>query len=70
MNPLSDYPTVRRWLYLVSFLLGLGLGGAQVGYAAANVDQPTWLLVSLAVYAFVAAGTGLTAVQNTPKQEA
>lgn len=69
MNPLFEsYPAARRYAYVLSFVVGLVLGGTQVGYAAAEVGQPTWLTVALAVYAFVAAGLGLTAAQNTPRE--
>lgn len=67
MNPLADYPGVRRVLYAVSFVVGLGLSGTQIGFAAAEAGQPVWLNVALAVYAFLAAGLGVTAASNTPK---
>lgn len=68
MNPVFEhYPSARRIAYVLSFLVGLGLGATQVGYAAAEASQPSWLTVTLAVYAFLAAGLGVTAAQNTPR---
>ncbi len=64
MNPLADYPAVRRIAYYATFVIGLTLGGVQVGYASADAGQPTWLTVALSVFAFVASGLGLTAAQN------
>jgi hypothetical protein len=56
---------VRAKLYTVYALLGLGIGSTQVGYAAADAGQPTWLTVTLAVFAFVGTGLGFTAASNT-----
>lgn len=66
MNPLVDRPLVRARVYAAFWALGLALGGTQVGYAAAEAGQPTWLTVALAVYAFIGAGVGYTAQANVP----
>ena len=58
-------PKARAVCYLIFSCLGLGLGATQVGYAAANQGQPTWLTVALAVYAFLGVGLGFTAASNT-----
>lgn len=55
----------RRVVYAVFAFLGLALGAIQVGYSAAELGQPVWLTVALAVYTFVAAGVGFTAQANT-----
>ena len=55
----------RKPLYALYALVGIILGGTQVGYAAADAGQPTWLIVALAVYAFVGGAFGLTAAANT-----
>lgn len=67
MNPLAEYPRTRKALYVASFVIGLALGATQVGYGAARADTPTWLTVAFAVYAFLAAGLGVTAASNTAK---
>ena len=68
MNPIFEqYPGARKLAYVLSFAIGLVLGAALVGYAAAEANQPTWLTVALAVYAFVAAALGITAAQNVAK---
>lgn len=58
-------PKVRAVIYWAAFVIGLGLGATQVGYSAADAGQPTWLTVALAVFAFLAAGLGITAATNT-----
>lgn len=59
-------PKVRAVIYWAAFVIGLVLGATQVGYSAADLAQPTWLTVALAVFAFLAAGLGITAATNTP----
>lgn len=56
----------RARAYRVYAIVGLALGGVQVGYSAAESGQPTWLTVALAVFAFVGTGLGLTAAAYTP----
>lgn len=59
-------PKVRGPIYSGYAVVGLGLGATQVGYAAAQADQPVWLTVALAVFAFLGTGIGYTAASNTP----
>ena len=66
MNPLSERPDIRRRVYIGFWLLGLALGAAQTGYAAAQAGQPMWLNVAPSVYAFLGVGVGYTAQANTP----
>ncbi|WP_028659613.1 hypothetical protein [Nocardioides insulae] len=66
MNPLDNHPGARRTMYYFAFAVGLILGGLQVGYGAAATAQPSWLTVTLAVYAFAASYLGLTAAKHTP----
>jgi hypothetical protein len=54
----------RKTAYSIFALIGVVLGAIQVGYGAASAHQPTWLVVALAVYAFVGGGLGLTAASN------
>ena len=65
MNPLEPFPKVRKVLYNIWGLIGLGLGAGQVGISAADVSQPKAFTVTLAVFAFLTAGFGFTAGQNT-----
>lgn len=69
MNPLNDYPEARRALYVIQFVLGLALGATQVGYASADVGQPTWLTITIAVFTFLCAGLGFTAQANVDPNE-
>ncbi len=69
MNPLSEHPAVRRRVYAGFWLASLALGGTQVGYAAAQAGQPTWLTVALSVYAFLGAGIGYTAQANVTEYD-
>ena len=66
MNPLDSHPTTRKAVYAVFWVLSLAVGGTQVGYAAADVANPTWLTVALSVVPFVGGYIGYTAMQNTP----
>src|SRR5690625_4148725 len=61
-------PTVRKYSYYAYGLIGVGIGAIQDGYSAAELGQPTWLSVALAVFSFIGAAFGITAGQNTPKQ--
>lgn len=70
LNPIVSEvisPEARAMVYTIFAFLGLGLGGTQVGYAAAEAGQPVWLTVALAVYAFLGSAFGYTAVTHTPK---
>ena len=64
MNPLESNPAARRRTYQAFWIVGLLLGATQVGYAAADAGQPTWLTVALAVFAFLGVGIGYTAARN------
>src|SRR5690625_6642153 len=61
-------PSTRKTAYYVYGLIGVAIGALQVGYSAAELGQPTWLTVALAVFSFIGAAFGITAGQNTPKQ--
>lgn len=58
-------PKARAVVYYVYTCVALGLGAIQVGYSTANLPQPTWLPVSMAVALFLGVGFGLTAASNT-----
>lgn len=72
MNPLTALPTKgRKWIYVSYATLGIAFGATQVGFATANVDQPTWLLVAFGVFGYLGTALGLVAAANTqPVSEA
>ena len=59
-------PETRGKIYWVFAVLGLILGAIQVGFSSAELGQPSWLTVLLAVYGFVGGAIGFTAQANTP----
>lgn len=58
--------TTRAHLYTAYAVLGVIIGGTQVGFSAAGAEQPTWLTVALAVFAFAGTAFGFTASANVP----
>ena len=59
----------RKIIYAL-YLVGLVLAGAaQVGFAAAQLGQPVWLVVTLAVLAYLGIPIGGLALVNTPASE-
>lgn len=58
-------PKARAIIYQVYAAAGLLVGATQVGYSAADLGQPAWLVVILAVYAFLGVALGITAASNT-----
>ena len=54
-------PKLRRVLYSIYAVVGLITGSVQVAYAAAELGQPVWLTVALAVYAYVGVSFGFAA---------
>jgi protein-S-isoprenylcysteine O-methyltransferase Ste14 len=71
-NPLTEAlpAKVRQIIYVAFAVAGVGVGATQVGYASANIDQPTWLNVTLAVFAFLGTALGITAASNIRKPDA
>lgn len=55
----------RKPVFAIYGLAGVVIGATQVGFAAAEAGQPTWLTVTLAVYAFLGGAIGYTASSNT-----
>lgn len=56
----------RAAIYGAYVLIGLVIGALQVGFAAiAGVDQPDWLTISLAVYAYLGIPVGGLAAVNS-----
>lgn len=63
---LAQYPKTRKVAYIVFAVIGLVVGGFQVGFASLNEANPDWLTVALAVLPFAGAQLGLIALSNTP----
>ena len=57
-------PRWRFAFYALGFVVGLTIGALEVGFGAASLPLPTWLVVTGKVWAFVSAGLGLTAASN------
>lgn len=66
MNPLDQYPSVRRFLYFVQWVTtGLtGIGGLY--FATTDASTPNWYTLTVAILAFAWSYTGVTAQVNTP----
>lgn len=58
-------PHTRKPVYGTFAVVGVTIGAIQVGFAAADVANPTWLTVALAVFPFVAGAVGFTAQAAT-----
>ena len=65
MNPLTYIPAeVRQYVYIGYSVALVIIGATQAGFAAAAVDQPVWLTVTLAVFAYLGIALGFTAASN------
>lgn len=56
---------VRSKVYAAFAVIAVAFGAVQVGFASADVAQPVWLGVFLAVFTFVGGAVGFTAAGNT-----
>lgn len=56
----------RKIIYRIFAALGILIGAIQVGFASAQVGQPVWLTVTLAVYAFLGGAGFYMSQANTP----
>lgn len=62
--------SARKTVYAAYALIGALIGAIQVGYVAVpGADQPVWLTVALAVYAYIGIAIGATAASNTTPSE-
>lgn len=66
MNPLDQYPAVRKALYVVQWLVNLVLGTVGVVLVALG-DSPLWFVITGAALNFVWTYTGITASGNVQK---
>ena len=55
----------RKPIYGAFAVAGVVIGAIQVGFAAAEVGNPLWLNITLAVFPFLAGAVGFTASANT-----
>ena len=66
MNISSYIPAAwRKPIYGAFAVLGVVIGAIQVGFSAAEVGNPLWLNITLAVFPFLAGAVGFTASANT-----
>lgn len=63
---LSDYPRLRKALYLVQFVVSGALLLIAVGFGAAQEELPKWYAITTAVTTALWTYLGLTAATNTP----
>lgn len=63
-NPITEYPSLRRALYLIQWVVNLILGISAIVLTAMG-DSPAWFLIVGAVFNFVWTYTGITAQANT-----
>jgi hypothetical protein len=67
MNPLNEYPKVRKALYVVQWIISLVMGALGIVLAAQNggpENLPGWYNTATLVLAFVWTYTGITAQGN------
>lgn len=64
MNPLAEFPAVRKALYAALWVFGLILTAWQGWVAAVDAAQPVILTGCLAVFPAVASYVGYTAQRN------
>jgi hypothetical protein len=64
MNPLAERPDIRKYVYALFWIVGLGLGALAAGYGASDAGLPGWYAPASAVYAFLGAAVGYTARAN------
>lgn len=72
MNPLDQYPSLRKVAYFLQWITTLATGVLGVVFTAREAAVPEWYTVTVAVLAFVWSYTGLTAQTNVdaPKHRA
>lgn len=68
MNPLNDYPALRRVAYYIQFVVAGLVLLTGIGYATAGAALPGWYVVTAAVTSGAWSYLGLTAAQNVPTE--
>lgn len=70
MNPLDQYPGVRKALYIFQWVVNLALGVLGVVFTAQGLS-PQWFVIVGLVFNFIWSYTGITAAANvTPNTTA
>jgi hypothetical protein len=57
--------TARKAIYSVYVLAALAVTGTQIAFASIQVAQPSWLIATLAVIAYLGIPVGTLAISNT-----
>lgn len=63
MNPLDNYPGVRKALYLIQWLVN-GVTGVMGIIFTAQGESPAWYVLTVACLAFLWTYAGITAQSN------
>lgn len=66
MNPLDNYPAVRKALYLVQWLVNGIIVVAGAYYVLADVSPDKWYIIAAGLGPVLWTYLGITAQQNTP----
>ena len=70
MNPLNDYPSIRKILYTIQFVISGALLLTAVGFGAAQAELPGWYAITAAVTSALWTYLGITAASNTQTGDA
>lgn len=55
---------LRKTVYVLIAVAGVALGALTTAYASLDLGNPSWLVVALSVYTYLAGGSGILAVLN------
>jgi hypothetical protein len=69
VNPLSEYPQVRKAAYIFQWAVNLILGILGIVFLNTYDEMPEWFIIAGLVFNFIWSYTGLTAQQNMPSYE-
>ena len=63
MNPLDEYPQIRKALYIAQWTVNLVLGAVAVVLTSLG-ESPAWFIIASGVFNFIWSYAGLTAQNN------
>lgn len=67
MNPLNEYPALRKIAYIFQWVVNLALGILAIVFLNDSTPGvPQWFVITGLVFNFIWSYTGLTAQQNVP----